>query len=92
MFYKNIRKLFGNMHNEMQPWQADLGFWEKYFLMLLRVCTALGNAIICPKKNKTTRQITKIEEKATCRASKYDHFLSKTEIYKYVSAKLTYQV
>jgi len=28
---------------------ADLGFSEKYFLMLLRVIIAMGHVIICPK-------------------------------------------
>jgi len=70
---------------------ADLGFLKKCFLMLLKVITAIGHAIICIKK-KTTRKISKIEERATCRTGKYDSFLSKTEINKSVSAKLTYQV
>ena len=34
---------------------ADLGFSEKYFLMLLRVITAMGHVIICPKKKRPVK-------------------------------------
>jgi len=69
---------------------ANLGFSEKCFLILLRLITVMGHAIICPKKG--TRKITKIEERRTCRTSKYDNFLSKTKNNISVSAKLTYQM
>ena len=49
---KLIVRKYAERNATMASVAADLGFSEKCFLMLLRVITAMGHAIICPKKKK----------------------------------------